>query len=172
MVLCCQTVGLDSEAAGQTSDQRDQRETERLACLSSFLCLIFLMGRSVIIVHSSAFFFSLSRFRSLWATCMTVTMTASGAQLLLLALCACRGWTMQSAPRVRLPFKGELARTAPSSGSRPPFPAGGGYVSSLRVCKDGISCRNVKRRNTGNKRWILRVFGPWRKKINPPTPRT
>ncbi|MEQ2255039.1 hypothetical protein ILYODFUR_009684, partial [Ilyodon furcidens] len=46
------------------------------------------------------------RFRSLWATCMTVTMTASGAQLLLLALCVYRGWGLQqSAPRVRLSFK-------------------------------------------------------------------
>ncbi|XP_030589371.1 semaphorin-3F-like isoform X3 [Archocentrus centrarchus] len=46
------------------------------------------------------------RFRSLWATCMTVTMTASGAQLLLLALCVCRGLGLQqSAPRVRLSFK-------------------------------------------------------------------
>lgn len=44
---------------------------------------------------------------------MTVAMTASGAQLLLLALCACRGSTLQSAPRVRLPFKGELARIGP-----------------------------------------------------------
>eukprot|EP00066_Takifugu_rubripes_P011756 XP_011601022.1 PREDICTED: semaphorin-3F-like [Takifugu rubripes] len=41
---------------------------------------------------------------------MTVAMTASGAQLLLLALCACRGSTLQSAPRVRLPFK-ELTDT-------------------------------------------------------------
>ncbi|XP_054901886.1 sema domain, immunoglobulin domain (Ig), short basic domain, secreted, (semaphorin) 3Gb isoform X2 [Poeciliopsis prolifica] len=37
---------------------------------------------------------------------MTVTMTASGAQLLLLALCVYRGWGLQqSAPRVRLSFK-------------------------------------------------------------------
>lgn len=65
------------------------------------------MGHSVIIVHSS--FFLSSRFRSLWATCMTVTMTASGAQLLLLALCVYGGWGLQqSAPRVRLSFKGEL----------------------------------------------------------------
>lgn len=64
------------------------------------------MGHSIIIVHSSPF---LPRFRSLWATCMTVTMTASGAQLLLLALCVCRGSAMQqSSPRVRLSFKGEL----------------------------------------------------------------
>ncbi|XP_030589370.1 semaphorin-3F-like isoform X2 [Archocentrus centrarchus] len=62
---------LSWKAAGQTSDQRDQR-----------------------------------KFRSLWATCMTVTMTASGAQLLLLALCVCRGLGLQqSAPRVRLSFK-------------------------------------------------------------------
>lgn len=40
---------------------------------------------------------------------MTVTMTASGAQLLLLALCVYRGSGLQqSAPRVRLSFKGEL----------------------------------------------------------------
>uniref|UniRef100_H2MGP3 Sema domain, immunoglobulin domain (Ig), short basic domain, secreted, (semaphorin) 3Ga n=1 Tax=Oryzias latipes TaxID=8090 RepID=H2MGP3_ORYLA len=36
---------------------------------------------------------------------MTVTMTASGAQLLLLALCVYRGWGLQSPPRVRLSFK-------------------------------------------------------------------
>lgn len=40
---------------------------------------------------------------------MTVTMTASGAQLLLLALCVYGGSGLQqSAPRVRLSFKGEL----------------------------------------------------------------
>ncbi|TKS76713.1 Semaphorin-3F Sema III/F [Collichthys lucidus] len=47
------------------------------------------------------------RFRSLWATCMTVTMTASGARLLLLALCVYRASALQqsAAPRVRLSFK-------------------------------------------------------------------
>ncbi|KAM7405088.1 hypothetical protein PAMP_012373 [Pampus punctatissimus] len=48
-------------------------------------------------------------FRSLWATCMTVTMTTSGAQLLLLALCVYRGLgQQQSAPRVCLSFKASL----------------------------------------------------------------
>ncbi|KAI9515477.1 Semaphorin-3F [Dissostichus eleginoides] len=46
----------------------------------------------------------LTGFRSLWATCMTVTMTACGAALLLLALSVCRG-LQQSAPRIRLSFK-------------------------------------------------------------------
>lgn len=45
---------------------------------------------------------------------MTVTMTASGAQLLLLALCVYRGWGLQqSAPRVRLSFKGEFLQINP-----------------------------------------------------------
>lgn len=45
---------------------------------------------------------------------MTVTMTASGAQLLLLALCVYRGSALQqSAPRVRLSFKGEFFAKGP-----------------------------------------------------------
>lgn len=87
------------------------------------------MGRSIIIVHSLSYFsffslslsytFFLSRFRSLWATCMTVTMTASGVRLLLLALCVCRGSGLQqSAPRVRLSFKGELAKPRGASSER------------------------------------------------------
>lgn len=54
---------------------------------------------------------------------------------------------MQSAPRVRLSFKGELARPGPaqtpptpSSDFCSPFPPRGGYASSFYLCKDGISC--------------------------------
>lgn len=109
-VLCCQNHTSPQKAAGQTSDQRDQRKAESLACLSLFMSHI---SHGALYNNSSflSSFFFLPRFRSLWATCMTVTMTAAGAQLLLLALCVCRGSAMQqSAPRVRLSFKGELTR--------------------------------------------------------------
>ena len=54
---------------------------------------------------------------------MTVTMTASGARLLLLALCVYRGWGLQqSAPRVRLSFKGELLQINPPKSPHPPPP--------------------------------------------------
>ncbi|KAA8591399.1 hypothetical protein FQN60_002342 [Etheostoma spectabile] len=62
-------------------------------------------------------------FRSLWATCMTVTMTASGAQLLLLALCVYRvSGLQQSSPRVRLSFKGACGGG---------FGAAGGHVTPV-----------------------------------------
>lgn len=136
----------------------DRSEGERLSpVFSFFLCLIFLRGRSVIIVYSSAFSLSLlSRSSSLRATCMTVTMTAPGAGLLLLALCVCRGCAVHSAPRVRLSFKGELAPASkvpptPSSDSCPPFPPSGGCVSSFSVRKDGVSCHMSNSPTLGTK---------------------
>lgn len=114
VVLSCQTIQL---AAGQTSDHRDQRKRERggerqsvsRLSLLLFLSHTLLTGHSIIIIIVHSAVFSSSRFRSLWATCMTVTMAASGAQLLLLALCVYRGSGLQqSAPRIRLSFKGEL----------------------------------------------------------------
>lgn len=120
------------------------------------------------------FLLLLSRFRSLRATCMTVAMTASGARLLLLALCACRGSTLQSAPRVRLPFKGEPARVGPQ---RLPdaflrllpafFPRRAAVgVSSFRACEDGISCRTSNSATPGTKGGYYVCLGSRRKKKN------
>ncbi|CAG6021761.1 unnamed protein product [Menidia menidia] len=62
--------------------------------------------------------------RSLWATCMTVTMTASGAQLLLLALCVYGGSGLQqSAPRRVSLF--------PEAPVEEVFGAAGGHVTPL-----------------------------------------
>lgn len=118
---------------------REIRETQSLSPVFLFSCLVFLMGHSIIIVHSSPF---LPRFRSLWATCMTVTMTASGAQLLLLALCVCRGSAMQqSAPRVRLSFKGELIQiNQNSSDSRNCHPSDFSLVFPTRTHQLMLPC--------------------------------
>lgn len=106
IVFCCQIVS-SWKAAGQTSDQGDQR-------ILSVLVFFFVLVRRAIIISTP-----LSSFvQILWATCMTVTMTASGAQLLLLALCVYRGWGLQSPPRVHLSFKGEFSKWGKkSSGS-------------------------------------------------------
>lgn len=101
---------------------------------------------------------------------MTVAMTASGAQLLLLALWACRGSTLQSAPRVRLPFKGELARLGPERlpdaflRLSPASPTERRLCFLFRVCKGGISCRTSNGATLGTKGGYYVCLGNRRKK--------
>lgn len=146
-----------------------ERRRERVSCLS-FLLFLSHISHGALYNNSSFLFLFSSRFRSLWATCMTVTMTASGAQLLLLALCVYRGSGLQqSSPRVRLSFKGEFIHIN-SSDSRHCLNSffvsftftfvfscfvtwtqthahtharihASGCVSSLYICKEPFSCR-------------------------------
>lgn len=103
---------------------------------------------------------------------MTVTMTASGAQLLLLALCACSGSGLQqSAPRVRLSFKGDFIHInssdtivwfvpTKSPAHTEEHPQQQLCFLFMHMCGTYF-LPHVKQHYPGNKRWILRVVGFW-----------
>lgn len=163
-----------------------EREREPLACLSFFLCLLFLMGHSIIIVHSSySFFFvrpdldlcglpawllpwqHLEPSSSCWPCVFTEAQACSSLLRGFASPSKVSSHRLTQTPLtagivIRVSFTClVLFPTKSLSHSRAGPRARihtSSYVSSSYTCKERISCHMS---NTGNKRWILRVAGNW-----------